>query len=355
MALVDGKILLNNYHWLLRKMAACLKRGRRANLSRFSSPVAFICNGIGDHLVALPALRALASLFPDQLTVLYRRECLCPIFEGIPLRKKVRLAMLGPRFPLGRFDAARAARDVGHADLLLSFSLSHSPDLVPLLEMLSPQQSIGFQPYFTDSLNPNLDINAVDLAFLVAQTLDASLELMKFVNKLPLPPNSLEPITRFKASLPQGTKILAVHLDTIPRKMWSSRRSADAINRFLDSHREFVAVLVGNTPHPLASELGERVIPWHGMPLITSMQMVARSDLFLGVDSCFLHAADFCRKPGVGLFGPTRALKWGFRIGPGIAIQGPGVMDGITVEEVVGALESALSSARGSVSNTEGF
>ncbi|WP_025736064.1 glycosyltransferase family 9 protein [Mycobacterium genavense] len=69
------------------------------------------------------------------------------------------------------------------------------------------------------------------------------------------------------------------------------------------------------------------------------MSMVANADLFLGIDSCMLHAADLARVPGVGLFGPTRSATWGFRFGPHRHIDQRKMAD-ISVDAVLDALEA---------------
>jgi ADP-heptose:LPS heptosyltransferase len=68
------------------------------------------------------------------------------------------------------------------------------------------------------------------------------------------------------------------------------------------------------------------------------MGLVANADLFVGIDSSMLHAADLARVPGVGLFGPTRAATWGFRFGPHRHVDRSTMAD-ITVEEVLSAME----------------
>lgn len=78
----------------------------------------------------------------------------------------------------------------------------------------------------------------------------------------------------------------------------------------------------------------DRVIPHLGLPLDLSMGLVAEADLFLGIDSCMLHAADLAPVPGVALFGLTRSMTWGFRFGPHRNIDRRS-MSGITVVDVL--------------------
>jgi ADP-heptose:LPS heptosyltransferase len=70
--------------------------------------------------------------------------------------------------------------------------------------------------------------------------------------------------------------------------------------------------------------------------------LVGTADLFVGIDSSMLHAADLARVPGVGLFGPTRAAEWGFRFAPHRHVDRTTMAD-ITVDAVLDALEELVS------------
>src|SRR5262249_37867678 len=47
------------------------------------------------------------------------------------------------------------------------------------------------------------------------------------------------------------------------------------------------------------------------LPLGHALALTATADLFVGVDSCFLHAADLARVPSVGLFFATEPHEFG--------------------------------------------
>jgi ADP-heptose:LPS heptosyltransferase len=82
----------------------------------------------------------------------------------------------------------------------------------------------------------------------------------------------------------------------------------------------------------------DRIFPYLGLPLDLAIGLVANADLFVGIDSSMLHAADLAGIPGVGLFGPTRAATWGFRFGPHRHVEMSTMAD-ITVEDVLAAME----------------
>lgn len=344
-----GKIY-SNHHWLLTRAATC-RRIEPSNVSirrpaklGFRAPVAFVAGGIGDYLLALPAVNALAGLFPERLSILYQAENRGFLFDDFPLRRRILLPWVsGTDFP-PRIDVPSAVRAIGECDLFLSLVPWESKDVASLVDQLSPESSVGFQPHFEQNVGPQGRDHAADFAFRVPRSLDPSLRLSDFAELPPPAPESRRAVDSLRATLPRAAKILAVHLHTDPMKMWSHDRSTEAIHAFLQFHPDFVAVFLGSVESSLVSTLeGDRVIPWYGTPLMTSLCLIAQSDLFLGVDSCMLHAADLARIPGVGLFGPTKAQNYGFRVGPGISIQAPGSLDGIMVDQVVEALETMSS------------
>jgi ADP-heptose:LPS heptosyltransferase len=87
-----------------------------------------------------------------------------------------------------------------------------------------------------------------------------------------------------------------------------------------------------------------RLVDSYPLDLSTTMAFLEMADLFIGVDSCMLHAADLCRIPGVGLFGPTSHATYGFRFSKHIHCGGVGTMNSITATSVLSALEEMAKS-----------
>jgi hypothetical protein len=122
------------------------------------------------------------------------------------------------------------------------------------------------------------------------------------------------------------------------------------IEEFLDRHPDFAAFVLdfypwkGRKPHRL-------VIHSPGLPLHYAFSVLRASDVFLGVDSCMLHAADLYRLPGVGLFGRANIgfasktynyRQWGFRFSRRRQISDARGMNYIREPRVLAALERAV-------------
>jgi hypothetical protein len=303
------------------------------------SPVAFFANGIGDHLLALPAIRALASLWPARLRLI------CPnggrelFFADVDVRRTIeadiRRSVTGGRV----FDAASLAAETVYCDCFLSLVAWDSPSLRELVERLAPRSSVGFRPYFRCVLDRDYRRHSADLAFDVPRAFDPTLRLQDFSSPPRLPAWAEGSACRIRRALPTDAVVLVVHVETVPEKMLPEGVLTSAVNRFLGAHPRFFVLIVGRRHHPHDHGAhAHRVISCHGLPLAVSLAVVSTADMFLGVDSCMLHAADFFRVPGVGLFGPTRSGEFGFRFTRHRHVEPGNTMAQITADEIVDAL-----------------
>jgi ADP-heptose:LPS heptosyltransferase len=304
--------------------------------------VVIFANAAGDHLLALPALRALASLFPSRLSLVCMPGFRRTFFSDLPLRSVFEVEMPGHKRSRV-FAAASVARRIGECDLLLSLNPWRSVSLDRLVRLLAPALSIGFSPAFRVALRKRLTQHAADEAFRVPARLDPRLRLNAFAFPPRLPPRVRPRIRQFLKAAAPGKRILAVHNETKPDKVWPPDRLGRFLAAFLERHPDFVVFILDfRKPNLSLSNFKNRVIHSSGLPLLYAFGVVQESDLFLGVDSCMLHAADLFRVPGVGLFGPTDPRRYGFRFSRHRHIHSRGGTKHIRESAVLAALESLL-------------
>ena len=219
--------------------------------------------------------------------------------------------------------------------------------MTALLASLNPARSIGFFPEFQVALPLNYRKHTSDLAFDLPAYLDPSLRLEDFAAPPRFPAEAGAIASRIRDLLSPSMRVLAVHPETAINKMWPPERFVADFDAFLAKHPEFVAMVISQGTQGLdGGRYGSRVIPCAGLPLAVAFHLVAQADLFLGVDSCMLHVADFFHVPGVALFGPTSSREFGFRLGPHRYVNGNGTMDSIQVSSVVEMLESLVEEHR---------
>lgn len=313
-------------------------------MSKARYPVALFANGVGDHLLTLPALRALASLFPERLGLICLRGMREVFFSDLPLRV---VCEVDPGPPGRAYDenAEEMVEKIGLCDLFLCLNPWHSPAVVELLRRLSPARSVGFFPSFEVTLPLDYSKHSSELAFTVPCFLDPSLRIENFSLAPTLPVVSRQMAQEVRNLIPPSYRVLALHADTKPEKMWPADRLRRLLDAFLDRYEDVVVLHVG-LPEKIRLGGGrhaDRIIPCLGLPLPHTLALVGEADLFLGVDSSMLHAADLFRIPGVGLFGPTCSAEFGFRFGPHRHVCGNGSMSAIREEDVLEALSVLMA------------
>ena len=219
--------------------------------------------------------------------------------------------------------------------------------LTALIDKLSPEGVVGFFPDADFIVPPNRDIHFADLNFEMARLVNPALQIDDFSWPPRLPYAAEQFAHNLRQSLPEWARVLVVHPDTDQSKCWSAESFVRLLDEFLDRRPDFLAWIVG-MPYG-ALDVGRhaaRVVSYVGLPLAETMALVGQADLFIGVDSCMLHAADLYRVPGVGLFGPTSVAEWGFRFGPHRHVQRVGSLALVTVEEVMEVLDDLVEAGR---------
>ena len=316
------------------------------SLSEAKYPAALFVNGIGDHVLTLPAIRALAELFAGKLKLICLPGASQCFWPDLPLRAPVEAEVSPKRgsanCPSMRvFDADTIAGDVGACDLFLSLNPWHSPSVDRLLGLLKPARSVGFFDSFTDRVP--VVRHVADHVFQVPLRLEPGLRLEDFAAPPCLSVAAQQEASQLRSAISPRTRILCLHGDTAREKMWAPDRFVTLIDEFLDRHSEFVAVVVG------VEDLGfgagrhhNRVIPRLNRPFAASMAIVGSADMFCGVDSSLLHVADIFRVPTVALFGPTDPNRYGARFAPHRHVKARGNMDEIREDKVLEALEALM-------------
>jgi len=217
--------------------------------------------------------------------------------------------------------------------------------MAELLRLVRPTRSVGLFPEFSVHFPFDQTRHSVDLAFDVARYVDPQLELDDFSSPPELPDESIRAAEYFRSLLPPDSRCLAVHADTAEEKMWPAKQFSGMLNHFLSEHHDFVVQLLGTRDLGLKDgPHARRIINCHGVPLSHSFAFVSEADLFLGVDSALLHAADLFRIPSVGLFGPSDRRQFGFRFCRHRYVTSNATIERVHTDAVLAALEALLES-----------
>jgi ADP-heptose:LPS heptosyltransferase len=282
--------------------------------SDVKSAVVFFSRGLGDHILALPALRALCALFPGKLSLLVSHSAPDLFFGDAGLARIVEVDMDFQREKGYLYDVVAAANRLGEQDLFLSIIPGAAPEWAELSRVLRPRWSVGFAEGFDLRVPTDCKRHAVDEAFAVPRAFDLTLDAEDFSHPFPLPRASVRFVHALRANS-GGRRLLVIHGETKPAKQWPPERFRDVLRRFLADRPDYVAIeLCEKTP--VITDPPPGVLPMISLPLASSIALAAAADLVLCVDSLFLHVADLWRTPTVALFGPTSPEVWGARFNP---------------------------------------
>jgi ADP-heptose:LPS heptosyltransferase len=304
------------------------------------TPTVFAFNGgIGDRLCNLPALRALSALFPGRMGLICNKGDRELYYSDLNLRIVQEIEF--ERAETGwNFDVESVARKLGDCDLLLCINPWTSSSVSQLLSYFPTLISVGFFQHFRNHLRCDYHGHAIDMAFAIPAFLNPSLNIVDYSQPPALSDQSSSIAENFKRRYVGLQRTICVHTETSPKKRWPDERFRHVLDRFLGDFPDHTALVIDLQGEGFKhSQLSDRLLSVN-LPLGPTLAVLRNSDLFLGIDSCFLHAADLFRVPGVGLFGPTTCRRWGYRFAAHRHFQGSEVMETIEVDEVYGALSS---------------
>ena len=315
-------------------------------ISNFNRPAVFFVNGLGDQLIALPTMRALAHLFPGTIQLMLGEGNYCFLFNAVPRQNPdpIRLWWTDPS--AGKIDVGRIMQRAAPCDLFICLSTWNSPSIMELARKMGAKRSVGFFDCFNDAVLLEDYGHMFDYLFAIAQKLEPSLGFDDF-NASPdyssaAAAAAAEFVTRH---MKLGERLLFVHPETSDaRRMWTTQDFSWVLTHFLDERPEFRVFISSRERQKVDIGLYQDRLIEFDAHLELALASMRYADLFLGIDSCFLHAADLFRVPGVGLFGPTRPGEWGFRISRHSRhVYGEGSMSRVRRVAVLDALLEVVS------------
>ena len=304
----------------------------------FGRPAVFFLNGLGDQLMALPAMRALAVLFPDGMELLLGEGMLSFFYRGLPFGEPTRVWWSD--FSKKTIDVDRSVRGASPADLFLCVSTWTTPTIVELAHKLGARSTMGHSSLFDRVVPAAESEHMCDVYFSLPKMLSPELQFENFAAPPCFSPAAETAAIRYmQKNVPPGMRVLFVHPETHASKMWNPQSFAWVLNRFLQARTDYIVLLASVYWYPMMLPRYPDRLVLVDEHLELVMTILRHCDLFLGIDSCFLHGADFYRIPGVGLFGPTQPSEWGFRLSTGSrCVYGNGSMNGVRREAVLEAL-----------------
>ncbi|TWI60263.1 ADP-heptose:LPS heptosyltransferase [Bradyrhizobium huanghuaihaiense] len=277
-------------------------------------PVVFFGNGLGDNLLALPAVRALCAGFEGRARLVLQSGPHQFLFDGLPVASSVFLKMWTITRNGLEFDTRPALKTLEGCDTFISLAEWKSSSLNRLRSACQAKVTIGFMND-SDVQLPNLHVDhQFDFMFSIPRHIFPHLTIDQFSGPIRFPWNVCgagEEIVRCF----ENKVIVGLHPESSePNKSCAPELTERLVRDLLKLRADLAVCVFAQGPeYSTLKAISERLVVFNYLPFDLAAYLVSRMNLFIGVDSCFLHVCDLCRVPGVGLFGPTESKLWGFR------------------------------------------
>jgi heptosyltransferase-2 len=277
--------------------------------------------GIGDMILMLPTISAIAKHFPDaeidivceqrnmSVISLSNIKARCLPYDKSPaslllhlMKSRYDIALDGEQFH--HFSAVFAA--ISGAQARIGFNIN--PRRNGLYTHLTPYSPDGFEgEQFLRLLAP-MELTTPVFSPAALRVTDAAPVLGTDIHKR---------ITDF-----QGTKKLAiVHGGaSVRRKLWPADKMAGLIDELSGTDEMAVIVLGGKGDAARTASIADTLKSPDGALILTDKlnlkqcaALLSMASIFVGPDSGLLHLAVACQTPSVAIFGPSDHMKWSYK------------------------------------------
>lgn len=275
-------------------------------------------NGFGDYVINRGALAILAARLPQPVELIYGTGPQSFLVKDLPFSAFHPVDFSAPNEGAGRAFSIPSSQLAKRPEILVNLSSWEGAALECLRAQLAPQAYIWNEDW---RIWRKDGPNAVELAYDTIRGLFHDIA----ISSLRVPPQFNADIDgavhrTLQQIAAQGyTRYLALHLDSSVKKNWPLAEVEAAICAVLSEYRDACVLVVGKQDGFSFCECHRhRVVYLARFSLEASMNVIARSMAFLGVDSCMMKVADACGVPGAALFATRRdANRWGYFWTPG--------------------------------------
>ena len=328
--------------------------GDPRELRRRASRVLFICeDAIGDIILSLPAMRAIAEAHPGNTVDLLTWDLAAQMVRGLPY---INDTIVFPRYDNSRIRAARVIRERGPYDVAVDGMVLRSHVRTRSIAIMLASRA---RALIGEAGRTNDHVFTIPIPPSSADTRhdDRMLALAKPF----LPPDADPPRRAWLIATDDERQMAAERWSTVPgefpnvlinlsassnERRWPDYKFAVALE-FLREMRPDARVILVSLPAdaPSARALADQIDGVSIIPTIRELTaLVATSDLIITPDTAVCHMASAFEKALISL-NPKHREIWGPYDTPGKRVVGPTLvtLDGLEPDTVIDAIREVVA------------
>ena len=272
---------------------------------------------IGDTLLATPALRAMASFFPNARITCLGYPQRVAVIEHLPYLAKVGAITKRHALLRGWGDLLRGAEYDwafvwGEDEALVRYALRKAGHVVAARQR---NASVNAKLFAAVDLPNRAEVHAVawTLALPQAVGIPAQGYRLDYVVTAEEAGTAVERLTRTGVRRAGGGPVIGMQVASFPTKSyrdWPIAQFIDLAKRILARWPDAQFVLYGSTEDeariaPLVEQLRGHATSYAGLPLRETAAVMSLTDLYIGVDTGPTHMFSALQKPMVVLYHPA--------------------------------------------------
>jgi len=283
--------------------------------------------GIGDAVIATPALNALRRRFPNARITVVASPRAVEIIWALDLGFRTRTLRLA--LPLTRLlDAARLILSTrsNRPDLLIDLSAIETPAAARrrqrLVALLGARYTLGRNTdgrgdFFDAAVDESLadETHEVERKLSVVATLGARPEPAHPIVDVPRAAFESEHLLLEEAGVADFEEVIGIHPGAfLPTRQWPVDRFARLADLLTREHHRDLLVTGGEADRDLVEQVAaaahHQVVRAVGRPLMEAAALIRRCRAFVTNDTGMMHVAAALNVPVVALFGRTNAARY---------------------------------------------
>lgn len=273
-------------------------------------------NGIGDSIMMLPALRALAVEVASDIKILSN-----PQYSGNVLYEFSRNLIALEDDVRPEVKNQKILDCIEWADVVVVYSTWDIVNKLGICAYLENKMVFGYFSEYCNHLIRYDDRNMIDQYFSVASSFNKGISIGCYSYPLILPDFSQRYASVLYSAFSTETVLIGIHTHTKEEKMVSAECFVKTLEIIKNVHPNSVFILVDPIDTAFSESVEEDLVSLKGLDISIIMEFLKYISLIVCIDSCILHAADFRQIPMISFFPVTDVTNWGPRYSRSLVIS----------------------------------